>query len=54
MTRWHCQGVEQAERCLDTIQKVAAETNIPYRLHSKAKNTVYVQEGDFPEGSLGA
>ena len=54
VTRWHCQGVEQAERCVQAIQKVAAETTIPYRLLSKAKNTVYVQEGGFPEGSLGA
>ena len=55
VTRWHCRGAEQANRCMDAIQKeVEAGAAIPYRLLSRQKETVYVQEGAFPEGSLTA
>ena len=52
VTRWHCQGAVQANRCVNAIvDKVEAGTAIPYRLLSKEKNSIFVQNGEFPEGS---
>ena len=55
VTRWHCQGAAQANRCINAIvEKVETGTVIPYRLSSRKKGAIYAQNGEFPEGSLGA